>query len=122
MKTRPQIGPHEYEAIFARLKKKSRFGSRPSTWKTRRNGWTIRMWPVQTAIGIKIGWQMSKHLRQVHAISCTLTGAIEAVNEVLQPKVVEKGPVETLPLSAPYIRKEWVPKQARQEWLPYADK
>lgn len=110
MRTRLLIEPSERDTIFAQLRKKRKSG-RPS-WSTRRNGWKIRIWSEQSERGIRIHWQMTQRLRSVYQSSFTLTGAIEGINEVLQPKVVTQAPVETMPLVA---------ASKAQEWLPYAD-
>jgi len=114
MSTRLQIEPSERETIFGQLKRKRK-------WTGRRNGHTIRLWTRQAVNGVQICYQVSKRHLNVNGHSYSVSRAIEFVNEVLRPKgAAIASHAETMPLASP-IRKEWQPRPASQEWLPYAD-
>jgi|ERR1035441_1039869 hypothetical protein len=89
-------------------------------WKRKRNNITVRMWKQQTPFGLWIAYQvlLRPHV-SVHGIAGTVTGAIAAVNEVLQPSPSESIPAIPDPPSK--VRPFEKLNLKEPERLPYKD-
>lgn len=110
MKPRRYIETSERDSILRQLRRKGK-------WTTRRNGVRIRFWTRTEPNGRKICFQLFPRASvTVHGVVCTISDAIDACNQVLdpteRPKPAPKPTMLLTPFPAPLIR---------QEWLPYRD-
>lgn len=110
MPTRPQIEPTERDTILGQLRKNRK-------WTSRRAGARIRFWTEPSVYGARICFQVFPRKGLSVTGKCsTLSAAIAAVNEVLQP-VAAPIPLES-PTRMPIVVSA---APARAQWLPYAD-